>query len=714
MHEGEKMKKRNGLIAWMLIFLLAFSTVSVSGATTETTTPVKDSKAKVTLTAVSNSAIKVKWQKEKPYSYYSVYRAAEGKSYKKIAAVKGSTYTDKKLKKSTLYKYKVRPYRYIKGKKSYGPYSAANAAATGADIKNFTLTLTQSDENLDVGVDVSTRDCSANKKTAVIYRSTEQKGAYTKIKGLRLASGDTSGSAASFADKKTEADKTYYYKFKIKKTIGDKTYTSKFSEPKAVSTSSIGGSVLVDQYTMDLDLDTENKKLAGDVTMALTNETTATLRKVCIRNYAASILKARGKGESRMEEITLEGKKELRFETGKDPSVVYVDLGEAAMKPGDSISLTVAYTVDISDISDRFGYQQDDCGQTFQLSFCFPVLDRYEKGHWNENPYFDDGECTFHRVTDYDITLHAPKNYIVIASGKEETRDGVTRIRAENMRDMGIIVSNALEKKTKIVDGIRINHYLIRGLAGDTFNTCFMQSAEDAVKLFNETYGRYPYDHLDVVQSYLLGGVELPGLVLIGVPPVLEDLKNPKSLQVYQFLSTTVVHEVAHEWFYAAVGNDQYNEAWLDEGFAEYSASVLYLRSGMGGIKMAIEEDIKRTDDEWWSGGEATLTDESFEKYMQSYVDMVMRRMKTKINYSYGAFDDPLDYALMAYDGGLCFLYELRRTMGDQKFFAAMKEYYRTYCLKEAATEDFLQIIRNHDDSEKLEEVIGRYIEPRE
>lgn len=705
------MKKRRILIAWMLILLLAFSTVSVSGATSESAEPAANDKGKVTLTAVSNSSIKVKWQKEKKYSYYNVYRmAAERKTYQKIATVKGNTYTDKKLKKSTLYRYKVRPYRYIKGKKNYGPYSNANSAIPGADVANYTLTLTQSEDNLDVGVDAGTTDCSANKKIAVIYRSTEEKGTYTKIKELRLKPIRQFWSAAAAVDKKTQAGKTYYYKFKIKKTIAGKIYTSRFSTSKAVCTASINGSVLVDQYTMDLNLDEEDKKLSGDVTMALTNKTSATIHRVCIRNYAASILKSLGKGESIIEKITLDGKGDVEFKSGKDPSVVYADLGEAAMKPGQSVSLTVTYALDIPDTVNRFGYQKDDYGQTFQLSFCFPVLDRYEKGHWNENPYAFGAECTFNRITDYDVTLHMPKDYTVVASGREETEDGVTRIKAKDMRDMGIIVSNCMEKKTKMVDGIQINHYLFKDIAPDPFNVCYMQSAEDAVKLFNETYGRYPYDHLDVVQGYLYGGMEFPGMVLIGVPPLLEDLENPKSMGVYQYLSTLVTHEVGHEWFYAAVGNDQYSEAWLDEGFAEYSASVLYLRSGMEGIKMAIEEDKKRDGDKWY-GNEATLTDESFDKYMQSNVDMIMRMMKSKINCSYRDFDDPLDYEMMVYDGGLCFLYELRRTMGDQNFFTAIKEYYKTYCLKEASTEDFLKIIRGHDDSGKVEEVISRYIE---
>jgi aminopeptidase N len=36
-----------------------------------------------------------------------------------------------------------------------------------------------------------------------------------------------------------------------------------------------------------------------------------------------------------------------------------------------------------------------------------------------------------------------------------------------------------------------------------------------------------------------------------------------------------VYHEVAHQWFYGQLGNDQQREPWLDEGFADFSARYL-------------------------------------------------------------------------------------------------------------------------------------------
>ena len=35
-------------------------------------------------------------------------------------------------------------------------------------------------------------------------------------------------------------------------------------------------------------------------------------------------------------------------------------------------------------------------------------------------------------------------------------------------------------------------------------------------------------------------------------------------------LEPTLIHEIAHQWFYGLVGNDQVQEPWIDEGLAQY------------------------------------------------------------------------------------------------------------------------------------------------
>jgi hypothetical protein len=56
--------------------------------------------------------------------------------------------------------------------------------------------------------------------------------------------------------------------------------------------------------------------------------------------------------------------------------------------------------------------------------------------------------------------------------------------------------------------------------------------------------------------------MEYPTLVMIG---------EGKLAAGGDGLEQTVAHEVAHQWWYAVVGSDEYYQAWQDEALCEYS-----------------------------------------------------------------------------------------------------------------------------------------------
>ena len=45
------------------------------------------------------------------------------------------------------------------------------------------------------------------------------------------------------------------------------------------------------------------------------------------------------------------------------------------------------------------------------------------------------------------------------------------------------------------------------------------------------------------------------------------------------FREIVVAHEVAHQWWYSLVGNDQIDEPWLDEAFAQFTTALVLPRS---------------------------------------------------------------------------------------------------------------------------------------
>ena len=142
-----------------------------------------------------------------------------------------------------------------------------------------------------------------------------------------------------------------------------------------------------EQYEMEITLDTVKQQIRGNSTMTITNQTEDTLGQICVRNYAASILKEKGTGTSTISNARIAGTDQMLVtETKEDSSVIYLQLGERELKPKDTITISLDFVTDIPEQKEKFGYWEEGENRVYQLSFCFPVTAMYENGKWNENP----------------------------------------------------------------------------------------------------------------------------------------------------------------------------------------------------------------------------------------------------------------------------------------------------------------------------------------
>ncbi|MBQ3888302.1 MAG: hypothetical protein II738_01020, partial [Clostridia bacterium] len=250
---------------------------------------------------------------------------------------------------------------------------------------------------------------------------------------------------------------------------------------------------------MKLDLDVNAKSLTEEVKMEIKNDTSEPVDEVIIRDMTPSI-HAYNKQyyDNDTQTSTIIGitsnEQPLAY-SSKQESVVRVKLNEA-LKPHETTTITVDMKTDIPDRQDRFGYVKRNDGYIFALSFCFPYLADNKNSEWILHPYFDDGESRSYDIADYDIEIHHPKGYAVIATGTEETSDGVTRITAHNVRDMAIVVSNMMQKDTFEVKGITINNYYLDSQYTATYRKLTELVIKDAIQVYTDTVGAYPYEEL--------------------------------------------------------------------------------------------------------------------------------------------------------------------------------------------------------------------------
>ena len=386
-----------------------------------------------------------------------------------------------------------------------------------------------------------------------------------------------------------------------------------------------------------------------------------------------------GVGAARLDGQALEVRTE-----GEDGSIVYIKL-PTPLAPGGSVTLELDYAAPVYMSGWRcafssMGFGAQD-GRTYELAQFYPMLAVYEDGAWQAEPYVEEGECMYSRCADYDLTVRLPEQYALVASGDEtrgDTAEGVTawRVAAENMRDVTLIASAQLDVLTGETGGVTVNSWYFDDDTGGgkAQGELSLRAALDAVDAFTEAYGPCPYGELDVVMSgYMQGGMEAPGLVRVSEAyswDLREDAEpDPETGGGPDSCAATVAHEVAHQWFYAAVGNDQYSEAWLDEGFARFSEQVYWRHMGRSeaGIAAAMDEALARVPE----SGNVT-------------VDRPYRELNTGTDW---------DYADAVYERAAGFLYRLEQAMGDEAFYGLLRAYYKVCCFREAHTEDFLSLL---------------------
>ena len=188
-----------------------------------------------------------------------------------------------------------------------------------------------------------------------------------------------------------------------------------------------------------------------------------------------------------------------------------------------------------------------------------------------------------------------------------------------------------------------------------------MEFCVKAINLFTEKFGEFPYKSLAVVQTeFVQGGMEFPALVMIS-----DDLEGISYGEV-------IVHETAHQWWQSAVGCNEIEHGFLDEGLAEYSVVLFYENFSEYGYTR--ESLIKASQDTY--------------KVFCSVYDKVFKGVNTVMDRSLKDFINEYEYVNIAYIKPCIMFDELRKTIGEQKFFTALQRYYKEYKFKNATPDD--------------------------
>lgn len=408
-------------------------------------------------------------------------------------------------------------------------------------------------------------------------------------------------------------------------------------------------------YTLDLDVDFNRKFIAG----------TVTIEALATQNLSVFNLDFLG---FQIDEIRVNGEPARYLREGRELRITPPEW----LPDGELFTVAVTY-------SGRPGEGLDRLAQ----------FDSFSRGwNWYEGGVYvasePAGAAAWYPVNDhprdkasYTFRIRVPRPYVVAANGLllETIREAnhITYVW-ETLYPMAsylaaVHIGEFVETREQGPDGVPIRNYFPQRLWEDAVPV--FEDTADMMAFFVEMFGPYPFEAygVAVVDTPLFFALETQTMSLFGVQivpgAVTEVITGVSDAEI------VVAHELAHQWFGNSVTPANWEDIWLNEGFATY-ASALWVEYRYGTA--------------------------AFDRMMGRFYSSISRRSFTP--------GDPLNDGLFSvgvYQQGAWTLHALRLRLGDAVFFEILRAYVERFQYGNASTADFIAL---------AEEVSGEDLQP--
>ncbi|MFB0515734.1 MAG: M1 family metallopeptidase, partial [Candidatus Neomarinimicrobiota bacterium] len=370
-----------------------------------------------------------------------------------------------------------------------------------------------------------------------------------------------------------------------------------------------------------------------------------------------------------------------------DDTILEVALPEP-LAPGARLTLDLEWVHTVRRHTGRAGYR----GEQYDMAQWYPKVVVYDEHGWNNEPFHLMGEF-YGEFSTFDVTIDVPYSYVLGATGvvtsgdpgweaarvdtsvpfnkwsetyreeresrlagKEDERRTIT-FHAEKVHDFAWIASADFVYESGSWNGTQVN-VLYNLRVGQDWTKKVVQRSERTLEWLSTRFGPYPYPQVTTTHALMGGGMEYPMLVMNG--------SESESL---------IVHEIGHIWFYGMLGNNEMEEAWLDEGFTTFQTSW-YMTSRYGHLGV----------------DQTALPDTWFQRHRKRTPSLAQVQWLGASLQTSG-YNEPI--ATAAYRSGSSFAYgrnaytkaslmleQLQYILGEETFDRAMQSYYRQWALK--------------------------------
>ncbi len=253
----------------------------------------------------------------------------------------------------------------------------------------------------------------------------------------------------------------------------------------------------------------------------------------------------------------------------QDRTVMRVPLAQP-IPPGVRVRIEIDFETKIPRTFARTGIR----GNYVFLAHWFPKLGVFqEDGTWNCHQFIQTE--FFSEFGDYDARIRIPENWVMGATGtlqeKEDHGDGTVthRYSQANVHEFAWTASPLFTEHVREFEHPGLKPVTMRLLLMSDHRgqeDRYFAATEAALRYYGEWWGEYPYGHVTVVDPAYKsgsGGMEYPTFFTGGTRWL-----NPGGSGRPEGVT---VHEAGHQFWYGIVANNEFEHAWLDEGFNTYS-----------------------------------------------------------------------------------------------------------------------------------------------
>jgi Peptidase family M1 domain len=291
---------------------------------------------------------------------------------------------------------------------------------------------------------------------------------------------------------------------------------------------------------------------------------------------------------------------------------------------------------------------------------------------WFPQPYLSEQAYTFH------AKVRVPKPFVPFASGstvrrEEDGGENVLETRIDRPVQYAVILAGKYHMQEDVRDGvtIRIATYALE-------NPQAMKQlpivAAEIIAFYKSFLGPFPFDEFNIIEINDYGYGQAPPGVMFITKEAFDPLMGDMNQLAARGIVRTFAHEIAHQYWGVAVRIPGYQEQWMSESFAEYSAALFLKSRRDKSIYDSLVARWKRT---------AGFAEDSAPIPLASRVyvaNNAVRRSEIRQGLLYGK--------------GPLLLGALRRELGDEAFLDLLRAYQEAHVWKSGSTMSLVALLK--------------------